>query len=127
MIALKVVDASAIAAILFQELKAEEVLDRLDDARLVAPTLLSFELANICVVKCRRAPDEREKLLEAMALRVGFDIEELPVDPIAVLTLALQTKLTAYDASYLWLARQFDAELVTLDQALARAAGVAAT
>ena len=34
---------------------------------------------------------------------------------------AAATGLTAYDASYLWLTRQLDADLVTLDQQLARA------
>jgi predicted nucleic acid-binding protein len=35
--------------------------------------------------------------------------------------LAEQTNLTPYDASSLWLARTFVAELVTLDERLARA------
>jgi predicted nucleic acid-binding protein len=34
----------------------------------------------------------------------------------------LRTGLTAYDAAYLWLARHLDAELVTLDTELQRAA-----
>ena len=37
------------------------------------------------------------------------------------MVLAEQTKLTLYDASYLWLASALDAELVTLDDKLARA------
>jgi predicted nucleic acid-binding protein len=40
----------------------------------------------------------------------------------AVFALAAETGLSAYDASYLWLARSRDAELVTLDKALARLA-----
>jgi len=44
------------------------------------------------------------------------------VDHGAALELGLKFGLTAYDASYLWLARQFEAELVTLDVALGRAA-----
>lgn len=40
----------------------------------------------------------------------------------AVLTLAVATGLTPYDASYLWLARRLGLPLVTLDQTLARAA-----
>jgi len=36
--------------------------------------------------------------------------------------LALETGLTVYDASYLWLARRLGAELVTLDKALDAAA-----
>jgi predicted nucleic acid-binding protein len=34
----------------------------------------------------------------------------------------LATGLSAYDASYLWLARDLDVELVTLDRQLAKAA-----
>jgi hypothetical protein len=40
----------------------------------------------------------------------------------AVLTLAAATGLTAYDASYLWLARRLGAKRVTLDRQLAAAA-----
>jgi predicted nucleic acid-binding protein len=40
----------------------------------------------------------------------------------SALELAASTGLTAYDASYLWLSRQLEAELVTLDQQLAMAA-----
>ena len=36
--------------------------------------------------------------------------------------LALETGLTAYDASYLWLSRRLGADLVTLDKALGNAA-----
>lgn len=38
-----------------------------------------------------------------------------------VARLALQTGLSGYDASYLWLAITQDAELITLDRELARA------
>lgn len=44
-------------------------------------------------------------------------METVEVNPDAVVALALETGLTAYDASYLWLARRLDAELVTLDRA----------
>lgn len=43
------------------------------------------------------------------------------MDHAAVLDLAEATGLTAYDASYLWLARSLDGELVTLDRKLAGA------
>jgi predicted nucleic acid-binding protein len=44
------------------------------------------------------------------------------VDHVGALELALDSGLTVYDASYLWLARQLGAELVTLDKELGRAA-----
>lgn len=122
MTAVKVVDASALAALLFDEPEAEAVAARLDGARLVAPGLLAFELANVCLTKCRRHPDRREAILVAFQLRGRLGVEELAVDHAGVLGLALKTGLTAYDASYLYLARQLGAELVTLDKTLGQAA-----
>jgi predicted nucleic acid-binding protein len=52
----KVVDASAIVALLFNELKREEVVARLRDATLCAPSLIGFEVANTCLKKIRAAP-----------------------------------------------------------------------
>jgi predicted nucleic acid-binding protein len=118
----KAVDASALAALLFGEPEADAIAGRLDGVRLVAPDLLPFELANVCLVKCRRHPDQREALLAALKLRGRLGVEEIAVDHDAVVELALVTGFTAYDASYLWLARQFGADLVTLDKALDRAA-----
>jgi len=43
------------------------------------------------------------------------------IDLAAAIALAEATRLTLYDASYLWLAYALDAELVTLDDQLARA------
>ncbi len=118
----KVVDTSALAAILFGEPEAEAVVARIGEARLVAPTLLAFELANVCLVKCRRHPGQRETLLSAFGLRGRFAIEEAAVDHAEALALAEAVSLTVHDASYLWLARRLGVPLVTLDKALERAA-----
>ena len=117
----KVLDASALAALLFGEPEGELIARRLEGARLVAPTLLAFELTNVCLVKCRRHPDRREGLLAGLKLHGRLGVEDIAVDQDAVVELALETGLTAYDASYLWLARHLGAEIVTLDKALARA------
>lgn len=122
MTATKVVDASALAALLFGEPEAEAIAGRLDGGRLVAPNLLAFELANVCLVKCRRHSGQREALLAGLKMRGQLSVEEVTVDHGAVVELALERGLTAYDASYLWLARQLEAELVTLDKALDKAA-----
>ncbi len=49
-------------------------------------------------------------------------METVAVNHAATVELAEAAGLTAYDASYLWLSRALDAELVTLDQKLAAAA-----
>ncbi len=120
--AIKVVDASALAALLFGEPDAETVAGRLAGAQLIAPALLDFELTNVCVVKMRRQPGVRATLAAAFKLRAHMELETVGVDHDGVLHLAQSTKLTAYDASYLWLARKLSAELVTLDRQLAQAA-----
>lgn len=48
----------------------------------------------------------------------------MAVDHDGALEAAAATGLTAYDASYLWLARQLGVELVTLDRQLAKAAAL---
>ena len=52
----------------------------------------------------------------------GLEIKTVGVDPADTLEVAEQFRLSGYDASYLWLARHLDAELVTLDRRLAEAA-----
>ncbi|MGH7049492.1 MAG: type II toxin-antitoxin system VapC family toxin [Acetobacteraceae bacterium] len=118
---IKVVDASALAAILFAEPEAEVIAERLTGTRLAAPALLDYELANVCLIKIRRRPSQREALRAAFRLAHLLKVETVAVDHAAVLDLAEATGLTAYDASYLWLARSLGGELVTLDRKLAAA------
>jgi predicted nucleic acid-binding protein len=120
--AVRIVDASAVAAVLFGEPEAEAIVGRLGDARLLAPALLGFELANVCLLKCRRHPEQMPALIAAFRLRTRLGVEEVAVEHDAVVGLAADSGLTAYDASYLWLARRLAAELVTLDRRLAAAA-----
>lgn len=121
MTAIKVVDASALAALLFGETEAEAVAASLEGARLAAPALLDFELANVCLIKMRRHSARREALRAAFRLAGRLAVETVAVDHAAALDLAEATGLTAYDASYLWLARALGGELVTLDRKLAAA------
>ncbi len=117
----KVVDASAVVAVLFNEVTRESVVPRLRGAFLHAPVLLAFEVANACLKKIRAAPGERRPLLDAFALLDQLSISLQVVDLSAAITLAERTRLSLYDASYLWLARALDAELITLDDKLSRA------
>jgi predicted nucleic acid-binding protein len=117
----KVVDASALAALVFGEPEAEAIAVRLEGSRLTAPALLHFELANVCLTKIRRQPTAREALRAAFGLVERLNVETFAVDHAGALDLAETTGLTAYDAGYLWLSRALGAELVTLDRRLASA------
>jgi predicted nucleic acid-binding protein len=118
----KVVDASALGAILFKEPEREGIARRLEGARLIAPSLLEFEITNACISKMRRHPESRPGILRSFELRSELAIETAEIDFVEMLYLAEETGSTGYDASYLWLARRHNAELVTLDRALAQAA-----
>ena len=121
MTAAKVVDASAAAAILFGEPDAERIARELEGFSLLSPALIDFELSNVCVKKSRRDPSKRDELAAALQLRRSLGIEHAEADQDAVAALALELGLSAYDASYLWLAEQLNAPLVTLDRKLGRA------
>ena len=51
-----------------------------------------------------------------------MNIELHAIDPVQTLDLALRYSLSAYDASYLWLAAELKAPLATFDEKLAAAA-----
>jgi len=116
--AVKVVDASAIAAILFNEPQSAEMADKLELASLIAPALFWFEMASICLKKLAIHPDKREAILQAYCLLDSFDIKSKNIDHKGVVSLAEKMGITTYDASYLWLAQTHSAELVTLDKKL---------
>jgi predicted nucleic acid-binding protein len=69
----------------------------------------------------RRQPSRRDAIRAAFDLANRLRVETIAVDQAAIVDLAEATGLTAYDASYLWLARALGAELVTLDRKLAGA------
>jgi predicted nucleic acid-binding protein len=116
--AVKVVDASALGALLFGEPDGPAIAGRLRGGGLIAPALLPFEVANTCIKKMRRHPDQREALMVAFGLLDRMEVAMIEVDHGEVLGVAERSGLTAYDASYLWLARMMKCELVTLDTRL---------
>ena len=118
----RVVDASAAGALVFGEPGADHVVDGLAGASLVAPALLGFELASICLKKVRAHPRKAAQILAAFRLARRLAIEFVDVAHEEVVVLAQETGLTTYDASYLWLARRLGADLVTLDERVRRTA-----
>ena len=116
--AARVVDASALGALLLGEPDGGAVAGRLRGAGLIASALLFFEVANVCLKKMRRHPDQRAALMAAFGLLDRMEVGVVAVDQGEVLGVAERSGLTAYDASYLWLARTMGAELVTLDSRL---------
>ena len=110
-----VVDASALAALLFGEPAGPKVAALLEGRALFAPTLLRYEVASVCLKKEREEPHKKKELRLALSLLSGLRIQEVQVSAEGMVAVAEETSLTAYDAGYLWLARELRVRLVTLD------------
>jgi predicted nucleic acid-binding protein len=119
----RVVDASALAAVLFNEPDADAVALRLVGGVLAAPALIEYELGNTCWKKCRRDPASAAALRAALGMLRELDLKLHDVDVAGTLRLAEQHGVTFYDASYLWLAEALGATLVSLDGRLAALCG----
>ena len=120
----RVVDASVLGALIFGEPDAAEVVSLLDEAEIYVPTLLPYELASIARKKISRYPEQREALLQALALSLVMDMHLIEVNGLEVVDLALETGLTVYDASYLYLSRNLGMELITFDRRLRESASL---
>jgi predicted nucleic acid-binding protein len=119
--AVTVIDASALAAVVFGEASSDDVIAQVAGRQAVAPGLIWFELSNICLKKMRRHPERASEFLALLGEAPAIQVEVRDVEHRAVVALAHQTGLSAYDANYLWLARLLDTDLITLDQPLAAA------
>lgn len=117
-----VVDSSVIAAIVFDEVEQEEARMTLAGKQPVAPDLLRFEITNVGMNRLRQGKSRLEEALEGLEHFDALAIEFAGIVPAPVLRMAARYKLSAYDASYLWLASELRAPLVTFDKRLAAAA-----
>ena len=119
----KVVDASVMAAWCFREPRSSEALRLLKGADLYAPLLLAYELASIARRKALDYPGNSEVINEALTTALMLPIHWRDVDHLAALRLALDTNLTTYDASYLYLAQALSIPLATFDRQLLQSTG----
>ncbi|HUA73379.1 MAG TPA: type II toxin-antitoxin system VapC family toxin [Solirubrobacteraceae bacterium] len=119
-----VADSSAIAEVLLAQRRADAILDVLSvNSELHVPAHFHAE-----VLSALRRYSLRGMLNEAVAIEAVKTLTELrtltyPIRELIPAIWKLRFNLTTYDAAYLALARWLDAGLITLDDALAKAAG----
>jgi predicted nucleic acid-binding protein len=115
-----VADCSVIAALVFNETEREAAWSILAGHELHVPNLIDYEIANVAVKKARRGFEDVAS--QALALFADLRLTRYEVEAEQQWQLAMQHELSAYDAAYLWLARELSAPLATFDQKLGRAA-----
>lgn len=117
-----VVDASVMAAAVFSEANQQQAIALMNGRTICAPHLLDYEIANAALNKVRRRLASSETASEALEKFAALDFERFAINSIAVFQLAMNYKLSAYDASYLWLASELRTPLTTFDEKLGAAA-----
>ena len=117
-----VIDCSVLAGLVFEESWQQQAIDKIQNRTLNAPVLLQTEIASVALKKHKKGAQEMaEKGLSHYAM---LSIELHRVYPADSFALALRYNLSAYDASYLWLAAELKAPLATFDEKLADAARI---
>jgi predicted nucleic acid-binding protein len=115
-----IVDASVVAAVLFDEPEAVPLIASVAGA-LVAPDLLRYEIASVCTTKMIRHPAQAQEIQARYDLLHRLAIDYIEPEWGYLPILARRWALSAYDAAYLQLALTLKAPLVTLDARLAAA------
>ncbi|MCC6621398.1 MAG: type II toxin-antitoxin system VapC family toxin [Deltaproteobacteria bacterium] len=121
-----VIDASIALAWCFEDERDESsdaLLDRATSDPIDVPDLWVAEVANVLALAVRRGRLRRQDAARFTELLRALPIASHPPASIdALVTIAHETGLTAYDATYLELAARLGAPLATRDDRLARAA-----
>ena len=117
-----VVDCSVLAGVLFQEPWQDEARSRIAERSLFAPYLLAHEVCSVALKKARQGASVAAH--EGLVRWRELSVELSGIDAAQTFDLAQRYRLSAYDASYLWLAAELKCPLATFDEALAQAAQV---
>ncbi len=121
-----VVDCSAIIEMMFPEKSNPYCLSlekTLRESRVLAPKLFFYETANVLLKQLRRGKSTLAEMLLQLNHMENLVQEAVDIkDMSSVNLLAHSHHLTAYDASYLAIAKSYNVPLATLDTALKKAA-----
>lgn len=117
-----VIDCSVLAGLVFEESWQLQAIEKIQGRTLNAPYLLQTEIASVALKKHKKGAEEIAE--NGLAHYATMSIELHRVYPADSFSLAVRYKLSAYDASYLWLAAELKAPLATFDEKLADAARI---
>jgi predicted nucleic acid-binding protein len=119
-----VCDASAIAALLLDSgPDGQWVTHTIDSGNITAPTLVTYETANVIRKHELSGQVSPDQAAQAHADLLDLTIELWPYDILAARAWELRQNLSIYDATYVALAEATGLTLVTLDKRLAKAPG----
>jgi len=109
-------DASAIMAVILNEPNRDKVINQTENAILLSPEVISFEIGNALINLYKKHKITEEKLLEAYKSYASIPIRIIKVDIEKALKIACKYKIYAYDAYYLEIAHRLKLPLITFDE-----------
>ena len=108
-------DASAIMAVILNEPNRDTVITLTENATILSPEVISFEIGNALVNLFKKRKITEEELLAAYRNYTAIPIENIKVDIEKALKIACKYKIYAYDAFYLETAIRLKLPLITFD------------
>jgi predicted nucleic acid-binding protein len=110
-----VLDTSAIIAAIADEPDGDKVINLTENAILVCPSVISFEVANALTRMIRKRVVDKEKMNDLLKSFQKIPIKLFENDLEDVLEIAWSYKIYAYDAFFLNTAQSLNLPLLTFD------------
>jgi len=110
-----IMDACAIMAVIIKEPERDLVIQLTQNAIMVSPDMVSYEIANALTKMMKKKIIEKERMISAFNYFKKIPIKTIEIDIERALEIAWNYKIYAYDACYLESAKRLNLPLLTFD------------
>jgi predicted nucleic acid-binding protein len=108
-------DACALMAVIVKEPERDLIIQLTQDAVMVSPDMVSYEVANALTKMIKMKVIEKERMINAFNYFKKIPIKTISIDIERALEIAWEYKIYAYDACYLESAKRLNLPLLTFD------------
>ena len=113
-----VIDASVLIAVITNEAEKQKLIQRTEQAELIAPLSVHWEIGNAFSAMLKRQRVTLEQAVKAIQAYLQIPVRFVDVELIDSIAIANELNLYAYDAYLLRCAERYRSALLTLDQKL---------
>ena len=109
-------DACALMAVIVKEPERDLVIQLTQDAELVSPSMIPYEISNALTKMMKKNVIEKQRMLNAFNYFQKIPVKIIEIDFDKALEIAWEYKVYAYDACYLEAAKRLNLSLLTFDK-----------
>lgn len=117
-----VADTNIFLAVSLNEAERTRIVDLTNDASIIAPEILPYEIGNAFSAMVKRKRLTKSEALEAETVTNLIPVRLVGVDIHESLRIAIDHNIYAYDAYFLQCAKAYSFPLLTLDKRMMQAA-----